>query len=125
MKYIYVLIIMVLVGCSDDDGITLWIAKHDKPIIALKSEVKDGNYHHRYTLLSADGSIYASGWTYVELPDTIKSIYCNTPIRCVTDTVYLPAPCDSVGRVYIEFTGDTTGFSKIKGQSVHFRTVLK
>ncbi len=123
MKYIYVLIIMGLVACSDDDGITLWIAKHDKPIIALKSFKED--YQHRYTLLSADGSIYASGWTYVELPDTIKSIYCDTPIRCVTDTVYLPAPCDSVGRVYFEFSGDTTGFSKIKGQSVHFRTVLK
>jgi hypothetical protein len=76
MKTILLLLICFsMIGCSsaDNNGTTDWILKAHKPIIC-RSEIRGESGYRYWTLIDADGKVYASGSTTLLLPDTIKII---------------------------------------------------
>jgi hypothetical protein len=75
MKRIWVLLLMLFVGCSTDanDQATIkWLSEAKKPVICTKGVMNGMNYDQEYTLIDADGKIYTTGYTTLRLPDTLK-----------------------------------------------------
>jgi hypothetical protein len=60
-------------GCgNNNNGTAEWILKAQKPIIC-KYSGEYWNGHREWTLIAADGQVYATGGVTMQLPDTISA----------------------------------------------------
>ena len=81
-------IALLVVSCSYDDNekkAIEWIDDAKKPIICNKGFVNAWTFAIKYTLISADGKIYQTGYVDLALPDTL-----NGYMIVSTDELKLP-----------------------------------
>ena len=64
---------------SNEDQAITWIAKAKHPIIAKHAGWKEWG-SNVYTLISADGEVYATGGVDMAFPDTIKAVPVNDSV---------------------------------------------
>ncbi len=73
MAFAATLVAVFIFSCTDkaDKEAVHWINNSKKPIICKGSRT-NFNYERQWTLINADGKIFTTGFTSLNLPDTIN-----------------------------------------------------
>jgi hypothetical protein len=66
----YLLIILLVVGCTHNDEATRWLSDHPKPI-KIYCIGSNGLGEKYYTFVDSTGNVYGTGPTELELPNRI------------------------------------------------------
>lgn len=75
MKNIYILLLLLLSGCSyqeENQKAIEWIGKEKHPITVMYYIGYRIDFSRRYKLISADDKIFRTGFCSLDLPEEIK-----------------------------------------------------